>query len=202
MKMGPILARADGLGGGHHHRCRTKSTFELNLYLVPERPDTVPVGVGVRWQRHLERRGIVGPYFDLGLGWLGPGPCARAAFPQASAARAPFDCVIVWDGAPELVPNAHTGRFGALCACGAELDDELHAMLAAQGAGAAPVVTGLTCACGRTTPWSELVTELPLVLTGAYLNFCHVDCVELAPELVADLAALAGSPLRVLHERL
>ncbi|MBN2194369.1 MAG: hypothetical protein JW751_16250 [Polyangiaceae bacterium] len=185
-----------------NNRSRARATFEVNLYLVPQRPEEVSARVADELVRHLERREIVGPFYDLALGWLAPGRRSGGAFPQALPDRPAFEYAFAYEGVPELVPNAHTGSFGAVCACGADLDEKVHAFLEAQAAGAPARDARIRCACGRATPLDEVSSEVPLAVTGLYVNFCHVDSTEVDPGLLAELGAIVGSPLRVLRERL
>ena len=184
------------------NRARPKATFELNIYLVPTRPERVSRSDGVKLVEWLTARGIVGAPFDRGLGWLAPGPFSHLLFSPSAGERPAFEYLIVHNGEEQFVPNAHTGRFGARCShCGDWLDDELHAFLRNPGEVGVDG-EGLVCSCGMSTPIRTLGCEIDTAVTPFFVNLCHVDSAQLCPETQLAIEAVLGSPVRVLRERL
>ena len=184
------------------NRARPKATFELNIYLVPAQPERLGRSSGCQLVEWLREEGVVGDAFDRGLGWLVPGPASHLLFSLDAGERPAFEYLIVHDGEPQFVPNAHTGRFGARCShCGDWLDDELHAFLREQGE-AGVQGEALVCPCGASTPVRDLQCEIETAVTPFFLNLCHVDSAQLRSEMLRAMEAVLGSPLRVLRERL
>lgn len=195
----------------HRNRARSKSTFELNLYLLPaeERLGREFVRRALHWLRQMD---IVDGYYDVGLGWHAPGLGSWGLIgsepPEHHAEHASraFEYLIVHEGPrAEFVPNAHTGPFGARCGCGSSLDEAVYEYLARQSAGRVSDALQdiLTCQrCGKVVPLAALPCEIETAVTSAYLNFCHLDSDSIAPEVLTRMEELAGGPLKQVRERL
>ena len=184
------------------NRERPRATYELNVYLVPERPTAIDARDWRDVLSWLERERIVGCYFDEGLGWLAPGERSAHLFADARPGELGFEYLIpYWGATSQFVPNAHTGRFGATCAsCGGDIDEALHEFIQ-RGAGDASTDT-LMCRCGERTRVAQLDCAIDTVVTPAYLNFCHVNSGELRSDAQRAIESHLGGPIRVVRERL
>lgn len=203
--MDPTNSTRTALWPNLSHRARRKSTYELNLYLVPSGEPCPTEEVYQAILRWMDERGIVRGFIDDTLKWLAPGPRSAELFRQRGADVA-FEYLIPYFGSrTEFVPNAHTSGFGARCRrCGEDLDEQLDAWLrqgdAVRGDARTAVLACPRCHLRNSLP--ELQTAIPYATANLYLNFCHVSSQEVCPEALASLAQLAGVEFCVVLERL
>lgn len=188
---------------------KSDTMSELNFFLVPEdEPGPGQRGVGEIVLRYLEDKGIIEGFYGQEHGWFAAGPRSNSLFVGRDADGPAFEYVIIYDrAAAHFVPDTHTGGVGAKCrSCEAGIDEAIYDFLEEQGEGeeAQDVAdTTLVCgSCGHANPLRGLDAEAATAVTRFFLNFCIVDTFELSQDIVRDLEALVGAPLRLIEERM